>query len=68
MVYKDLGLLPSQAEVLDEADTTEEADTTKKTAASIPKGANDIDIDDDKDNDGEDEYDINSEATDGCDD
>ena len=44
-VYKDLVLSPSPAEVLDEADTTEEADTTKKAAASIPKGANDIDSD-----------------------
>ena len=51
-VYKDLGLLPSLAEGLNEDDTTEEADMTKKAAASIPKGANDIDSDDNKDNDG----------------
>ena len=67
-VYKDLGFLPSPAEGLDEAETTEEADTTKKAAASIPKGANDIDSDDDKDNYGKDEDDINTEATDGGDD
>ena len=68
LVYKDLGFSPSPAEGLDEADTNEEADTTKKAAASIPKGANDIDSSDNKDNDGEDEDDINAEATDGGDD
>ena len=67
LVYKDLGLSPSQAEVLDEADTTEEADTTKKAAASIPKVANDIDSDDNKENDGEDEDEINAKATYGGD-
>ena len=60
MVYKDLGLSPSQAEGLDEADTTEEADTTKKAAASTPKDVNDIDSDDNKENYGEDEDDIYS--------
>ena len=67
-VYKDLVLLPSLAEGLNEADMTEEADTTKKAAASIAKGVNEIDINDSKDNDGEDEDDINAEATDGGDD
>ena len=68
MVYKDLGLSPSQAEGLDGADMTKEADTTKKAAASIPKGANGIDSNDNKDNDGKDKDDINAEATDGGDD
>ena len=68
MVYKDLGLLLSQAEGLNEADTTEEADTTKKAAASTPKYAIDIDRNNDKGNDGEDAYDINADATDGGDD
>ena len=67
-MYKDLGLSPSPADGLDEADTTEEADTTKKAAASIPKVVNDIDSNDDKYNDGEDGGDINSEATDVGDD
>ena len=68
MVNKDLPLSPSQAEVLDEADTTEEADTTKKEAASTLKDVIDIYSDDDKDNYGEDEDDINAEATYGGDD
>ena len=66
-VYKDLGMSPSPAEGLDEADTTEEAYTTKKAAASIPKVANDIDSDDNKENDGKDEDDINAKATYGGD-
>ena len=67
-VYKNLGLLPSQAEGLDEADTTNEADTTKKAAASTLKDAIDIDSDNDKDNDGKNEDDINANAKDGADD
>ena len=67
-VYKDIGLSPSPAEGLDEADMTKEADTTKKADASIPKGVNDIDSDDNKDNDDKDKDDINEEAIDGGDD
>ena len=50
LVYKELGLTPSQSECLYEDDTTEEADTTKKADAFIPKGGNNIDSDDKKDN------------------
>ena len=66
-VYNKLGLSPSQAEGLNEADTTEEADTTKKADASTLKDVIGIDRNDYKDNDGKDEDDIYANATDGGD-